>query len=276
MIKKMSLLLAVCLVVLAMSTTAFAGQITITPDVSDQTLITVTGTGFTAGDQIGIIALKPNVTLDNINQNDPIQSIDYIDQREGEGENGAFEFTYKSSGEPGTYNVYYTGSTETPVTYSIVVQGEEDGTISGKIVSSSGSVNKSDDVVIKVINSDDTEVASVNANADGTFTITDLAPDTYSVVFTKTGHLSLTINGVTVSENQDSALGDKELIAGDSTNDGAVGPDDLLYVLNNYYKAISEPGIVAGADADNDGAIGPADLLCILNNYYAVDVEENY
>lgn len=268
MMKKLALLLSLCVMVLAVSTTAFAGEIEI-----DQVgeVITITGSQFESGEQIGIVSLKPGVdSLNNINVDEPIESIDYIDQVETD-ENGGFTLTFTSSGEQGVYKVYYTGKTDTPGgTYEINIDGE-DGAISGKITC----LGNKNEIVITVKKDGNVVRENINPDAEGNFSIEGLEAGTYSVEFVKIGHLKLTINGVTVTENETKELGDKSLIPGDSDNNGSIGPKDLLNVLDSYYKSASAADAVEGADFNQNGTIGPEDLLNVLNNYYKVDVVES-
>jgi len=265
--KKLALLLSLCVMVLAVSTTAFAGEIEI-----DQVgeVITITGSQFESGKQIGIVSLKPGVdSLNNINVDEPIESIDYIDQVETD-ENGGFTLTFTSSGEQGVYKVYYTGKTDTPGgTYEINIDGE-DGAISGKITSAATD-NSSIEITVK---KGDTVVTTANPNVDGTFLIEGLAADTYSVVFEKRGHLKLTINNVVVTESETKELGDKKLLAGNVNGDRYIDFNDLMAVVNSFNTKPEDSKYKIEADFDEDNKIDFNDLMRVVNNFNTTEIVE--
>lgn len=267
MMKKLALLLSLCVMVLAVSTTVFAeepirGIIINTNKVEDRVEVTINGSDFTAGEQVGILVLKPGVNSpDEIDLDDPIDSIDYIDQVEI-GENKEFTLTYTSSGQPGQYKVYYTGNTQTPELFEIDIEGQV-GAISGKITSL-GNISAIAITVLK----DGQPVKTANPDAEGNFSITGLEAGTYSVEFVKKSHLKLTINGVEVKASETKELGQKALIPGDINGDALINIEDLQRVLDRYGSTESTGGAYdSEGDLNDDTLINIEDLQAVLDNY---------
>jgi hypothetical protein len=55
---------------------------------------------------------------------------------------------------------------------------------------------------------------------------------------------------------------------GDANSDGAIGPGDIVALLNYLYRSGSEPCPMEAGDANCDGAVGPGDVVFLLNYLY--------
>jgi hypothetical protein len=53
-----------------------------------------------------------------------------------------------------------------------------------------------------------------------------------------------------------------------ANSDGAIGPGDIVALLNYLYRAGSEPCPMESGDANCDGAVGPGDVVFLLNYLY--------
>ena len=148
-------------------------------------------------------------------------------------------------------------------------------TVSGQILS----YNRSNDILVQLMK-DGVEMYSVTiegTEGQGRFTddfeIEGVAPDTYDLVVSKTGHLKYTVEGVVVgNDDLDLAACTNEpyavitLLAGDINGDGVTsfGDRSLLQGAANYRKTIGNgSGVDARADLNGDGIISYADLTLL-------------
>jgi hypothetical protein len=58
------------------------------------------------------------------------------------------------------------------------------------------------------------------------------------------------------------------VVHGDANSDGAIGPGDIVALINYLYRAGSEPCPMESGDANCDGAVGPGDVVFLLNYLY--------
>ena len=108
------------------------------------------------------------------------------------------------------------------------------------------------------------------------FVFDDVAPGTYSLVITKDGHTSFTVEHIFVTDDDEVDLADDDrpearvmtLRCGDINNDGYINDNDLttLWMAENYNKptaAAHDPQ----CDLDGDGYINDADLTILWMAY---------
>lgn len=240
---------------------------------AETNLVTMTGSGFTAAQEIGILVLSDGVAgPEAINTDNPIESIDYIDQVTAD-ETGAISLNYTTRAEEGsatqTFKVFTTdaGYAEFQVD-PISVQGN---TISGKVTA----LANNDEITVDLINAEGAVVATTNPDIDGNFTFADVAAGTYSIKFTKVGYLKLTITNIVVVD-MDIALLEKALLAGDQNADGAINAGDLGAVLAAWNAVQSSGEYRPEIDFNNDGAINAGDLGQILANWNKINVTEDF
>ncbi len=263
--KLVSVAMAVCLI-FGMMTVAFAG---VGPEISvnlgENNQVTITGSGFEAAQEVGIITLKPgtenSVDIDVYN---PITSIDYIDQVTTD-VYGGFELTYTTSGVEGSYKVLAT-DVETAGSYTVEVTAVAGG-IKGKVTALSNN-----DQITVTIKDDDEVVTTVNPDSTGAFEVIDLDAGTYSVVFSKPSYLKLTITGVVVVAEEDTMLADEVLLAGDQNNDGAINASDLGALLSAWNTVFGGGSFNSNVDFNEDNAVNASDLGQILTNWNKVDI----
>jgi len=114
-------------------------------------------------------------------------------------------------------------------------------------------------VTVSLYDATNTLVTSVNANVDGTFSITAPA-GTYSIRATASGFLSAE-GSVTVSAGSTS-MPTITLLAGDIDGNNAIDQFDALTIGMSY-----NTNIPAAADLNNDGTINVLDLELLAKNY---------
>ena len=106
----------------------------------------------------------------------------------------------------------------------------------------------------------DTLVTSVNANPDGTFSLT--APGgTYTILATADGFLSAE-GSANISSGSTNTVPTVSLLAGDIDGNDVIDQFDALTIGMNYNG--STP---AAADLNNDGVINVLDLEVLAGNY---------
>lgn len=115
-------------------------------------------------------------------------------------------------------------------------------------------------VTVRLYSMDQTFVAAVNANPDGTFQFS-LPPGTYSIVATANGFLRAQ-GTVTLTGGETRSMPMLSLPAGDIDDDNSIDQFDAMTIGFNYGSA--EP---PGADLNNDGIINAIDLELLAQNY---------
>ncbi len=123
-----------------------------------------------------------------------------------------------------------------------------------------GQVTASKPVGVNLYDANNTVVASVAANADGTFSLTAPA-GTYTAVATAAGFLSVQ-GSVTLSNGATSTLPTISLLAGDIDNNNVIDQLDAITIGMNYNLAVP-----AAADLNSDGVIDVLDLELLAHNY---------
>lgn len=200
-----------------------------------------------------------------------LENIVYIDQTSAD-ENGIITFKeFAPKGVAPSKDSYveskvYIGGPgfDTAKEIGILRKGELGFYITGKVVDSASSKI----ATITVKDSTGDVIASVQAEADGTFSIPVPAGDGYSVVITKANYMSYTFTGVNVSDSADEPIAlpnaDMSTSAGDINNTGAVNLDDLSILLADY----SEPVLAnPNSDINGSGAVNLDDLSILLASY---------
>jgi hypothetical protein len=140
----------------------------------------------------------------------------------------------------------------TPTSSSTPATGQN-GTLSGQITSSKP-------VTVKIYDSNDALVGSVQTTFEGTFSISVL-PGTYTVTATADGFLGAQGSATLTSANT-STLPTITLLAGDIDNNNVIDQFDALTIGMSYNS--STP---TAADLNNDGIINVLDLEALAKNY---------
>jgi hypothetical protein len=105
-----------------------------------------------------------------------------------------------------------------------------------------------------------TVVASVTANADGTFSLTAPA-GAYTIRASASGFLSAE-GSISLSAGNSSMMPNITLLAGDIDNNGVIDQFDALTIGMSYNSAAP-----ASADLNGDGIINVLDLELLARNY---------
>jgi hypothetical protein len=127
-------------------------------------------------------------------------------------------------------------------------------TISGKVIASKP-------VTVALYNpADDTLVTSVNANTDGTFSLT-AAPGSYTILATASGFLSAE-GSITLTSGTPATMPEIALLAGDIDNNNSIDQFDALTIGMSYNAASP-----TAADLNNDNVINVLDLELLAQNY---------
>lgn len=59
-----------------------------------------------------------------------------------------------------------------------------------------------------------------------------------------------------------------QVMHGDANSDRAIGPGDIVALINYLYRSGSEPCPMEAGDANCDGAAGPGDIVFLINYLY--------
>ena len=149
-------------------------------------------------------------------------------------------------------------STPTPAQFPTASPSPTATSISGTAIT--GQVIALKIVTVRVYDTEDAFVASVNVNPDGTFRF-NLAAGTYTLVATANGFLRVQ-GTVTLADGETRAMPVIALLAGDIDDNGIIDQFDAMTVGMSYNTA--EP---PGADFNNDGIINVLDLEILARNY---------
>lgn len=235
-----------CLV--CMSTVAFAAE-RIAPENGKYSVSYADGT---EGEYYSLVVVKGEYT-ESESPSITEESILHIDQVTA-GESGAvFSDFVTMSNE--TASVYVGGSDlDSPVLLGYLSAE----TVTTYKVSFGVTSSTSKSVSVSLTASDSTYNAVYNS-ATGKYEVT-VPAGIYKVVVTAPGHLSYTINAMSISDDAEKSV---TLNGGDANGDGKVNYDDIAIVLNNY-KQTTENGNFNG-----DGTVNYDDIAIILNNYKA-------
>lgn len=116
-------------------------------------------------------------------------------------------------------------------------------------------------VTISVYDLNNTLIATVSANVDGTFNFIDIPSGTYTVLATASGFLSAQ-GSVSISGGNITTLPAVNLLAGDIDNNNVIDQFDALTIGMSYNTATP-----AAADLNNDGIINVIDLELLAGHY---------
>lgn len=123
-----------------------------------------------------------------------------------------------------------------------------------------GIVTASKPVIVTVKGENDTVANEINANPDGSFSMT-LEAGIYTIFASAEGCLSAQ-STVTVTADQTISLPPVTLLAGDVNGDGQIDPLDVISIGANYGKSTPTQ-----ADLNGDGEIDVLDLYLLAQNY---------
>ena len=125
-------------------------------------------------------------------------------------------------------------------------------------------------------NNKDNYTISTKTAANGAFTLTLPAPPQqgalYTLVITKPGYLSYTLNNLTWAELAGIDKIDIQPIAGDVNGDGVVNAVDLAQLLSEFNRG---PLVFLAADIDGNGIVNATDLTYLLAGFNKRNVVEN-
>ena len=125
-----------------------------------------------------------------------------------------------------------------------------------------GQVLASKPVTVSLFDVNNSVVASVAANPDGTFSLTAPA-GTYNILAVASGFLSAQ-GSVTLTSGGADTISTISLLAGDIDNNNVIDQLDAMTIGMNYNAAAP-----AAADLNNDGVINVLDLELLAQNYRA-------
>jgi hypothetical protein len=123
-------------------------------------------------------------------------------------------------------------------------------------------VNASKPVAVSLFDANNAQVASVNANPDGTFSLQAPA-GTYTIIASASGFLTAQ-GSVTVTSGAASTMPTISLLAGDIDNNNVIDQFDAMTIGMSYNTA--DP---VSADLNSDGVINVLDLELLARNYRA-------
>jgi carboxypeptidase family protein len=123
-----------------------------------------------------------------------------------------------------------------------------------------GQVNASKAVTIGLYDTENSLVASVAANPDGTFNL-EAPAGGYTIVATASGFLSAQ-GTVTITGGAASTMPTINLLAGDIDNNNVIDQFDAMTIGMSYNTA--DP---VSADLNSDGVINVLDLELLAQNY---------
>jgi len=124
----------------------------------------------------------------------------------------------------------------------------------------SGQFLASKPVMVRLLDINQVEIASVVANADGTFTMTPL-PGDYILVATASGFLSYQ-GSLTITAGDETVFSYESLLAGDIDGNDVIDQFDALTIGMSYTSSTPE-----AADLNNDAVINFLDLELLAENY---------
>jgi glucose/arabinose dehydrogenase len=240
---------------------------------------------FCSGEIWGLLQQSPNVW-----DSDLIMDTSFLISSFGEDEAGELYLTDYSSGSvqkivgpsaplptPTFTSIPVGSSTPTP-TFTSIPAGSPTPTVTdipiqtftplpptataGPGAAVTGQVIASKVVTVRLYDLNDTFVASVNANPDGTFRL-DVPAGTYTIVATANGFLRIQ-GTITLSDGETHAMPVIALLAGDIDDGGSIDQFDAMTIAFSY--GASDP---PGADLNNDGIINIFDLELLAQNYRA-------
>ncbi|MCL2378755.1 MAG: CAP domain-containing protein [Defluviitaleaceae bacterium] len=116
-------------------------------------------------------------------------------------------------------------------------------------------------------------ITAANVSTPATFTFSNVAAGTYSLVFRQLGHTTFTINGIAVAAGSNIDISrdpnfprQLPLRPGDVNGDGQINVTDLIMFLQNWLTNY------ASANFTGSGQVNVADLSLLLQNWMAQSV----
>lgn len=106
---------------------------------------------------------------------------------------------------------------------------------------------------------------SASTNAAGTFTVTEVGPNTYTVRASATKYLSAQKGGVVVTSTVGSSGNNVTLLGGDINGDDRINIQDLAMIGSRFGS--SAAGDTAVADINNDGVVNIQDIAIAAGNF---------
>ena len=126
---------------------------------------------------------------------------------------------------------------------------------------------------VELFNSAKIRIDSTASADDGTYTVNAPPGAGYTLVITKPGYLSYTIENLTLTEGVDIKTVDIRQMAGDVDGDGVVNATDLTYLLSEFNR---DPLIYFFADFDGNKVVNATDLTYLLAGFNKHDfVDDN-
>ena len=180
---------------------------------------------------------------------------------------GQIVSTYSWLPLPGTPSPTFTPATPLPTTPAATftatptINTTMSPTPSGGNGAITGKVIASKPVTITVYDSNNTVVATIQTQPDGSFQL-EVPPGNYTVIATAAGFLRAQAAVPNLNPGVTRILGQVTLPAGDIDANNVIDQFDVLTIGMNYN--LSNP---AAADLNNDGTINVLDLEALANNY---------
>ena len=152
-----------------------------------------------------------------------------------------------------TGNLSLTSIPSTPA--SLVITSAAQGSVAGRVLAGKP-------VTVTLYDSNNAVAGSVQANADGTFSLSISAAGNYKAMASAPGYLKAQ-GSVNITNGNTTTLQTISLLAGDVDGNGVVDQFDAMTIGMNYNQ-----GGPAAADLNNDGNINVLDLELLAANYH--------
>lgn len=202
----------------------------------------------------------------------------------------SFTLKVKSGANYGSYSISGTVDAEgnIPASTATVKVAEPGAGIVGQLTS----YNPNNAATVQLLQSGEVVYTTTVAATEGTglktqtFEFVDILPGVYDLVITKAGHLSATVNGITVADatvdltaHANPVISNLTLVAGDANADGCIDIKDLMLLTSSDTYSLSyEEAVTKAADINGDKCFDLGDLMIITsdNNYGKAEIKVNY
>ncbi len=176
------------------------------------------------------------------------------------------------TGSEGQWNGISLGVGNAPIYYADKIYNCNSAipSVSGTVVISVKSASPVTSAVLML--SSPSNEYTIGLKGDGSFDVTDLPEDVYTVTLKKLGHLSHTVTGVTLSGGSID-LGEIELIPGDVSGDGFIDAVDVSALVAVLLTA---PEGEEPSDFNGDNYIDAVDVSLLANNMFKTPTSSQF
>ena len=130
--------------------------------------------------------------------------------------------------------------------------------------------NNTAEVTVALMDGDNV-VASTTACGDTPdYTLSEVAPGTYTIKISAVGSLGFTIENVVVAEGENKSVPTVTLLFGDYDGNGVIATTDFSNIITAYSTNTYE----AAADVDGNGVITTSDINYAISHYNKLDTEQ--